>query len=340
MTSAAIRVLVRGLIDYAGLFPPAKLDMARAVERFAAHRQSPHADALARFICPVSRLGEFSRAADPLLPSLDAVPVGVTVATKVGPERAAGLLVHPPGGNGHGYHPPQPWALSVLIDGPLDQNLATIDDFNTRHYRNHHHSAVVDTVEIKVATTDAIEAALDILPEELYPFFEIPTNADFRAFATALTGLGAGAKLRTGGVTPDLFPSAEVVADFLAIMNHAHVPIKCTAGLHHPLRASYPLTYEAGAAAHTMHGFLNVFLAAAFCRELEADKATIVHMLTEPHAEAIKFSDEGVAWRGLKLTTAQLEDAREEFAICFGSCSFDEPIADLQRLGLIGCAVM
>jgi hypothetical protein len=335
MATAPLNALLNGLIDYAGLFPPAKLEMPRAVELFAQHRASPHAGTLARFICPVSRLAEFAREANPRLPDLDAIPVGVTVATKIGSGSATGVLVPPAGTNGNGYLPPEPWKLSVLIDGPLDQNLNAIDQFNQSHYRNHHHSAVIDTVEIKVATTQAIEAALDLLPEELYPFFEIPTSADFRTFATALAGTGAGAKLRTGGITPDLFPSPEVVVDFLSVMNHACVPVKCTAGLHHPIRSAQPLTYEPNCASHTMHGFLNVFLAAAFFRALDIDKPTAVHLLTETHPEAFRFSDDHFSWRGLRLSTAQIEDAREEFAICFGSCSFEEPISDLKRLGLL-----
>src|SRR5262249_31795117 len=59
MTSASLRALLTGLVDYAGLFPPAKLDMARAVAKYAQHRAGPHAYAISRFICPVSRLGEF-----------------------------------------------------------------------------------------------------------------------------------------------------------------------------------------------------------------------------------------------------------------------------------------
>jgi hypothetical protein len=335
MPHAPIAALFKDLIDYAGLFPPAKLDMVSAVKAFAAHRASPHAFGLARFVCPASRLTEFAKAAAPLLPSLDDVPVGVSVVTTVGGARSARGAVVEPNTNGHGYQPPNPWTLSVLIDGPLDDNLAAIEQFNNDHYKNHHYSACVDTVEIKVAVPDSIDLAMDRLPEELYPFFELPPNADVRSFGTALAGTGAGAKLRTGGVTPDLFPAAEAIADFLLVMNSAHVPFKCTAGLHHPLRAAYPLTYEPGSPTHVMHGFLNVFLAAAIVRELDADKPTVVHLLTETHPEAFRFSPEGLSWRGLRLSTAQIEDAREEFALCFGSCSFDDPVNDLGRLNLL-----
>ena len=38
---ASLRILMEGLIDYAGLFPPASLDMPTAVRNYAAYRKSP-----------------------------------------------------------------------------------------------------------------------------------------------------------------------------------------------------------------------------------------------------------------------------------------------------------
>ena len=40
---SAIRALLTGSIDYAGLFPPAGLDMASAVENYARYRAGPDA---------------------------------------------------------------------------------------------------------------------------------------------------------------------------------------------------------------------------------------------------------------------------------------------------------
>ncbi len=335
MTSASLRALLTGLVDYAGLFPPAKLDMAAAVAKYAAHRSSPHAYALARFICPVSRLAEFSTVAAKHLPDLDAIPAGAGVPVAIG---ASGSSSAPPAGstqaNGD-VAPPEPWSLSVLIDGPLDQNLQTIDEFNKAHFKTHHYSAVIDTVEIKVATPEGIEYALERLPEELYPFFEIPLSGDIRGFATALAGTGAGAKIRTGGVTPEAFPAPELVCDFLFAMNTCEVAFKATAGLHHPIRDQHPMTYEANSPRCTMHGFLNVFLAAAMLRECDIDRATALQVLGEHFIEPFQFEDQGISWRGLKLPTSQLANARENFCICFGSCSFDDPIQDLIRLGVL-----
>ena len=58
-----LRILLRGLIDYAGLFPPASLDMADAVRNYAAYREGEHAWALGRFVVPAARLEEFERVA-------------------------------------------------------------------------------------------------------------------------------------------------------------------------------------------------------------------------------------------------------------------------------------
>ena len=55
----AIHALMSGLIDYAGLFPPAKLPMDKAVANYAKYLGSPESWMLGRFILPVSRLEEF-----------------------------------------------------------------------------------------------------------------------------------------------------------------------------------------------------------------------------------------------------------------------------------------
>jgi len=54
----ALRALLAGAIDYAGLFPPAGLDMPEAARNYANYRSGPHAWALGRFIVPSARLNE------------------------------------------------------------------------------------------------------------------------------------------------------------------------------------------------------------------------------------------------------------------------------------------
>src|SRR5512140_1462959 len=65
--TGALRTLLTGLIDYAGLFAPAALPMTDAVGNYASYRDGADAWALARFVVPVVRLGEFEAAATPHL---------------------------------------------------------------------------------------------------------------------------------------------------------------------------------------------------------------------------------------------------------------------------------
>jgi hypothetical protein len=67
-----------------------------------------------------------------------------------------------------------------------------------------------------------------------------------RQIIPALKEGNARAKIRTGGVTADVIPSVEQIAEFLAACAEANVPFKATAGLHHPLRSVQQLRYEPG----------------------------------------------------------------------------------------------
>lgn len=58
----AARALMAGLVDYAGLFPPAGLDMPGAVRRYREYLLGEDRWVLGRFVVPVARLKEFSAA--------------------------------------------------------------------------------------------------------------------------------------------------------------------------------------------------------------------------------------------------------------------------------------
>src|SRR5687767_3844008 len=69
------RALLGGLIDYAGLFPPAELPMDGAVAGYRAAASGDHAWLLDRFVCPAARLAELRD----LLDGSESWPVAVTV---------------------------------------------------------------------------------------------------------------------------------------------------------------------------------------------------------------------------------------------------------------------
>lgn len=307
-----VRALCAGLIDYAGLYPPAKLPMDAVVEAYARDLVGSHAWMLGRLVCPASRLGELSTHAAALMPG--------TFATSGYREHAVGA---------------EPWGVTVVADVDLPRAVEMIGEFNARHSTEDAGLAMADAVEFKITSAGQVEALLDEVPDELTPFVEIPVDRDCRGLVAALAGEQCCAKIRTGGVTPEAFPTCDQVAEFLHACNAADVPFKATAGLHHVVRGSHALTYEPGSACATMHGFLNVFAAAALARAGRLPLAETVALLGESDPRAIKFDGAKLSWRRWTVDAAAIAHVRESFALSYGSCSFEEPVAELSALGLI-----
>ena len=297
-----LRFLLENLIDYAGLFPPAELPMAEAVRNFAAYRQSEHSWMLGKFIVPASRLEEFEQAAVAFWPS----------------DSEKGF-----------------WKLSTLGGTNLQDDLAQINRFSRRRTVGETAAAVmIDTIEFKASTAAEIQAAMQIMHPTLTCSIEIPINDDPTELIRTIGAEGAFAKVRTGGVTADAFPSSQNLARFIAACAEEDVAFKATAGLHHPLRSVNRLTYKPDSASAMMHGFLNVFLAAAFAQNgLGVEQ--LAEMLEETSPEAFRFEEGCVYWRDEMLVVGHIRNARNLFSISFGSCSFTEPIEDLQRLQLL-----
>lgn len=147
----------------------------------------------------------------------------------------------------------------------------------------------------------------------------------------AVQRAGKFAKIRTGGLKPEAIPAVADVANFIRACAKRLIAFKATAGLHHPVRAEHPLAYEPDAPRAVMHGFLNVFLAACFAWRDDHD---IEPILAETDPSAFHFDDRA-HWRDRSLSEAELRNARARFAHSFGSCSFEEPVHDLEALRLL-----
>ena len=311
-----MRSLLADLIDYAGLFPPAKLDMGPAVETYNRCKMGEHEWMLGRFVVPLARIAEFEKAASPLMPG--------SFATSGYREMAdAG----------------QPWQLSVLVepapDGDISDALDAIEAFNDRHAHERAGLATIDMCEIKVADANTVDLIMDQMIEDVFPFFEFPITQDCRGFIASLSGSPAGAKIRTGGVVGNAFPTSDEVTAFLHACVASEVPFKATAGLHHPVRGSFRLTYDKDSLSHAMHGFLNLFIAATLVRFGKVDARTTVAILKEEDPATFRISEDLLGWKQFLVETAAVAKARETFALSFGSCSFDEPIEDLKKLSLL-----
>jgi hypothetical protein len=296
----ALHTLLEHSIDYAGLFPPAGLDMGTAVRNYAAYRETSDEWALGRFVVPVSRLEELEKAATRLpLASFSGAP----------------------------------WRLSALLGAAISDEVRQLEEFNCRHAADGAGMAV-DVVELKAESVESITASLRQIPSQLQAYVEIPIESDPVHLVSALRKVGARAKVRTGGVTPEAFPRSADVVRFLQRCVQEGVPFKATAGLHHPLRAEYRLTYAPSSPSGTMYGFLNLFLAAGFI-QAGMDSEVAIRLLEERSLEAFRFAEGEVTWRGHRLERERIASLRQDCITAFGSCSFTEPIADLRALGLL-----
>lgn len=295
----AIDALLAGLVDYAGLFPPASEDMRPALESYASYLESSDRTALGRFIVPLRRLKELEDEGEGILP--------------LGPDS-------------------EPWRLSVLVADDVHAAGEEMLKFNCHHWSGSPDGhAVIDVAELKASTVAEIESQRAELPRFFTPYFEIPIKGDVSPLVKALAGVGSRAKIRTGGVTPEAFPPAEEIIDFITVCRREGVPFKATAGLHHPIRGSYRLTYEPDSPTGKMYGFLNMFLAAALVYAGESEK-TALAALEEEDPSAFSFPDDATVWRGKRIGAEQIQASRAEFAISFGSCSFREPVDELESL--------
>jgi hypothetical protein len=188
---------------------------------------------------------------------------------------------------------------------------------NYQAYREGEYAWMLGRFVVPGAQRNAVDPAwpvsvLESVPQRIeiaenVTYFEVPLDADPSTVRDR-------AKIRLGG---ESVPEPAAVAQFLRRFAEARVPFKATAGLHHPVRNP------------PAHGFVNLFLAAALAWNGEDPLPT----LEERSASAFQFGLDRVGWHGHTLTVAQIVDARQRFAISFGSCSFEEPIADLQALG-------
>ncbi|MCM2254979.1 MAG: hypothetical protein NDJ94_04850 [Vicinamibacteria bacterium] len=297
MVPAAAQALLARLVDYAGLFPPAALGMAEAVAEYATQRTSGESWMLGRFVVPAARLAELTAAC-------------TSLSTVAGAPSEA-----------------DPWELSVLAGADLVADLAAVAALPPW--------LKLDAVEARAAGAAEVDAVLAAWSSARVPVYvELPLGGDLDAALIALKRGGGRAKVRTGGLTAEAIPRPEDLARFLRACAAHGVAHKATAGLHHPLRSERPLTYAPDAPVGVMHGFVNVFAAAALART-GAPEADLLSVLHEAAEDAFVFEGDALRVGEHRLDAATLAASRAEFALGFGSCSFREPVADLRALGVL-----
>jgi hypothetical protein len=300
----ARRSALTALIDYAGLFPPAALSMREAVDEYRAARGGPDGWIVDRFICPAGRLEEL---------------LGILVPTMTTGE--------------------EPWRLAITGSAGWLETL-TSDAGAVRTFIDATASAAtVDLVELRVpvgvtAGQLSSDAARFLQAYPAIVFFELSWATAPMEAMDALAGLrtelgrALGVKLRCGGLSPELFPSPEEAARFIVAAAARSLPLKATAGLHHPVRH---LDTETG---FHHHGFLNVLAANALAHGGESE-GSVAAALAEEDPSAFGLDRSGLSWRGHRVGANELDEIRRTAFVAYGSCSFAEPVADLTASGVL-----
>lgn len=280
------------IVDYAGLFPPASCTMADAVRQYDVYRRSVDRWMLGRFVVAAIRLQELGEA-------INAGGIAIDAA--------------------------DPWRLSVAMGAHVPAELAHIAAFQSGWESR---GVLADSIEYKVASVGQVVALGEQIPHIFRRYFEVPQVGPYHDLVGAIGQVGALAKMRTGGMSADLFPAATEVTRFLLAAVKHRVPFKATAGLHHPFRGQYPISYAHDAERQVMYGFVNLLLATAeLLRGGEGETAQ--QILEEDDRAAITPEAGGLTWRGERYTEAELTMAHQQIFIGFGSCSFREPVDEL-----------
>ncbi len=316
---ASLKALLTGAIDYAGMFPPAKLPLEQAFRNYLRYRQEPEAWMLGRFVVPAARLSELRDFRGPLTPMQ---PIGIAVLGRGGETR-------------------KQFVDNLALDL---QDVACLQSFDGLIQASVLEARLPlgledghDLFDLLVASITRIEEST---PSISSVYLELPPPLAWLESMRLAVGLIAearrlrsllappvqtiGFKLRCGGA--GLMPSSLLVARALRECHAAGVPLKLTAGLHHPLPRN--ITEEA-----TMHGFINVLVASVLLHAGTLKEDQIVDVLVDREPSAFLFDDVSLSWRGCRVDLVGIEAGRRGGVVSFGSCSFDEPRDDLRVLG-------
>jgi len=338
--TAAFQAFMSELIDYAGLFPPAQLDLDPALRNYLRYRTEPDRWMLGRFIISAAQLAELASYRDDLR-AADDKPVRFAVlvgggaadseATALAKLRAEAALIR----DFQAHHGP---AVKVeVLETRLPDEVATSSEAERTRVFLQAWQPILAAADLAHLTLYVeIAAALDQPQRVSGAIADLAGIGDFTdsgqtpAHAAAQPPITRwGLKLRCGGVEPKAIPAPDQIALVIDECRQQGVPLKCTAGLHHPVRH---LATDIGAMSH---GFFNVFGAGLLANARSLSREAIVRCLLDEDASQFRFTDAGFSWGRETLTAAEVAAVRREAMISFGSCSFDEPREDLRAFGLL-----
>lgn len=314
----SLKTFANKLIDYAGLYPPASLNLPQAFHNYIFYSQGEYKWMLNKFIINAKRLGELSKL--------------------MGEMKIEGSIPFSILGSGGD--------TIAEFNRNFESDIKSIEEFKKKHgdlvsidiFEVRLPKEILeqedndDMLDLIIAVSDDLEKALG---KNVPVFYETFLKDDYESVilrvAETIASLDreCGFKLRTGGTEATTFPTPEQVAFAIMTCAEFSVPMKCTAGLHHPIRH-----YNEGVSSY-MHGFLNVFGAGILAWVNNLDEAELLEVLNDEDPYEFIFKENGLEWKENEVSVAEIKEIRGKFMISYGSCSFDDPIDDLKTMELL-----
>ncbi|MEO8210250.1 MAG: hypothetical protein ABI840_06790 [bacterium] len=320
--SGSIKYFCDSIIDYAGLFPPAKLSLSEAFENYIQYKNGNYKWMLSKFICPVKMLQDLNN----------------LIESNYSNEKNINISVLGRGG----------YDINDFINN-FRNDIDMWKDFISKSGD----SVTTNSFEIKLPDelmnshdSKKISKFIDFISDDIqknisqqvFIFFEGFVGSEWKKnIRSLINGIGihtennpgSGYKFRTGGVEPYTFPSPEKVSFAIRECIDREVKIKFTAGLHHPIRH-----FDNGIKT-MMHGFVNVFGAGIIAMRHNITNFGMKEILSDENPENFIFTEETFSWKDWRIGIEDINFARKNLVISFGSCSFDDPIDDLKSLNLL-----
>lgn len=292
--NTAFQYFMTGILDYAGLFPPAQLDINTAVKNFQTYQQTDNNWMLSKFVISEEKLTSIN--------------------------------------------PPANMTFSVILsDSDSERPVngteswkSQIASFETRLPEDG--STIEHTTFFLHRIVRKLEAA-GIDPTRLFIESAAPDLSDADILAIKKfrrhSGHEFGYKLRCGGPSSTAVPNPDQVVITIRACIKNDLPIKFTAGLHHPI------SQHSASQDILTYGFINMFTAALLGFDGQISDAAMKMCLTDPRVENFHFDDNHLVWNEHTIPVDRIKHLRRKRIISFGSCSFEEPVNDLKDLNYL-----
>ena len=326
MMTKSFYSFMQGIIDYAGMFPPANLELTPAFSNYLDYINSDDEWMMDKFVCSMRSFEEITDTDSNVYKLLQ------------------------------DYDSKRLISFSLLLTGgmtakeflkSLEAELKFIKYFTDNNTNTEANSFEVkipielferhNANGLKTFLNDCSNFLDNFDMSKSIIFLEPAVNDNYEFMFEKLAHTSAeienqgrfGFKLRTGGITPELYPSTEQAAFALKTCKDNMVRFKATAGLHHAVR------HYNDSVSTKMHGFLNIFGAGVLAFSNPLSLKEINDIVKDEKAASFIFTEDEFRWNDVPASAENITKARNEFVNSFGSCSFDEPKDDLKKLNLL-----